>query len=317
MVANASAAQLPSGRQIHHRRWWQSIRGRKDAAVGYLCILPWLLGFLGFTAYPLIASAYYSLTNYPILDGPTWVGLQNYSNLLHDDLFWKSLKVTAVFCVVAVPGSVIIGYIIALLLNQKIHWMPLWRTIYFLPTLVPAIAGAFLWSWIFNPQYGLINGLLSDVGISGPGWFASEGWVIPAFIIMTLWTAGGGMILYLAALQQVPTSLYEAAELDGAGSFSRLYHITLPMTSPVVLFNFVTGLIGSFQIFTAGYIVTSGGPNNASLFYVLYLYRTGWQDFQMGYASALAWVLVLIMLGLTFLTLWIGRRAVYYEFGTG
>lgn len=315
MVADVRALQSPSPGGPSHRRWWRSPLGRRDAVIGYLCILPWLLGFLGFTAYPLIASAYYSLTFYPILDGPRWTGLQNYNTLLHDDLFWKSLRVTAEYCAIAVPGSVIIGYVIALLLNQKIRWLPLWRTLYFLPSLVPAIAGAFLWSWIFNPQYGLVNGVLSDVGIDGPGWFASESWVIPAFILMTLWTAGGGMILYLAALQQVPNSLYEAAELDGAGPWSRLYHITLPMTSPVVLFNFVTGLIATFQIFTAGFIVTNGGPNNGSLFYVLYLYRTGWQDFQMGYASALAWVLVLIMLGLTFLTLWVGRRTVYYEFG--
>ncbi|MBM7789609.1 carbohydrate ABC transporter permease [Tenggerimyces flavus] len=288
---------------------------RREVGIAYLCILPWLIGFVVFTAYPLIISGYYSFTHYPILGGPTWAGLDNYRDLLEDELFWKSLRVTAVYSAFAVPGSVVIGYAIAMLLNQRVRWLRVWRTAYFLPSLVPAIAGAFLWSWIFNGQYGLVNGVLRQFGVEGPQWFASEEWVLPAFVIMTLWGAGGGMILYLAALQQVPSTLYDAAEIDGANAWHRLIHISIPMTSPVILFQFVTGLIASFQIFTAGYIVTNGGPNNASLFYVLYLYRNGWQDFQMGYASALAWVLVLIMMVLTLVTLLVARRAVYYEYG--
>jgi multiple sugar transport system permease protein len=282
--------------------------------VAYLCLAPWLIGFVVFTAYPVIATAYYSLTDFPILGEPQWIGLDNYRDLLDDPLFWKSLRVTAVFCLVAVPGSILIGYVIALLLNRRVRWVSGWRTIYFLPSIMPAVAGAFLWSWMFNPDFGLVNAALDLVGIDGPDWFVSQEWVLPAFIIMTLWAAGGGMILYLAALQQVPTVLYEAAALDGAGGWRQLRHVTIPLTSPIILFTFVTGLIGSFQIFTAGFILTGGGPNNASLFYVLYLYQRGWEDFEMGYASALAWVLLIIMLSLTFIVLKMARRFVHYEF---
>jgi multiple sugar transport system permease protein len=289
---------------------------RREALVAYLCILPWLLGLIGFTAYPLVASAFYSFTNYPLLSSPKWAGLSNYRELYHDPLFWHSLKVTVEYCVVAVPGVVIIGYVMALLLNQKVRWLRVWRTIYFLPSLVPAIAGAFLWSWMFNSQFGVVNGLLQAVGITGPQWFGSTTWVLPAFIIMTLWSAGGGLILYLAALQQVPSALYEAAKIDGANGWYRLVHVTLPMTSPIIFFTVITGIISSFQIFTAGLIITDGGPDNGSLFYILYLYQNGWVDFQMGYASALAWVLVLVMVGLTLLAFLVARRTVYYEYGS-
>ena len=180
-------------------------------------MLPWLIGLLCFTLYPLLSSLYYSFTNYVILSGPRWAGLANYRFMLHDPLFWTSLKVTFEFALLAVPGGMFIGYCCALLLNQKIKFLRVWRTIYFLPSLVPAIAGAFLWSWMFNSQYGVVNGVLSWFGIQGPSWYGSTTWVIPAFVIMTLWAAGSGMILYLAAIQQVPTPLYEAASIDGAG----------------------------------------------------------------------------------------------------
>jgi multiple sugar transport system permease protein len=287
---------------------------RRRAFYGYLCLLPWILGFLGFTLYPVIASAYFSLTDYPILQGPTWVGLDNFHALFfEDDLFWKSLRITTVYTIVAVPLGVLVGYGIALLLNQNIRGMSGWRTVYYLPSIVPAIASAYLWAWMFNPDFGIINGFLISFGIHGPQWFSSEAWVLPAFVIMSLWSAGGGLVLYLASLQGVPTALYEAAKVDGANAWDRLIHITVPMTSPVILFTFLTGIIGTFQIFTAGYIITAGGPDNASLFYVLYLFRNGWQYYKMGYASALAWVLLIIMLVLTLLTLWASSRLVYYE----
>jgi len=300
--------------RLKRTQWWRHRQTRREVGIAYVCLLPWLIGLIGFTAYPLIKAAYFSFTNYLVLDQPKWTGLDNYRTLLHDALFWKSLRVTTIFTVVAVPGCVIIGYAIALLLNQKVRFMRTWRTLFFLPSLVPAIASAFLWAWIFNGQYGLVNGLLKRIGVDGPQWFGSQEWVLPAFIIMTLWTAGAGMILYLAALQQVPQSLYDAATVDGANAWQRLVHITLPMTSPVILFTLITGMISSFQIFTAGYIITEGGPNNASLFYILYLYRTGWQAFQLGYASTLAWVLVLIIGGLTAIILLASRRFVYYQF---
>jgi multiple sugar transport system permease protein len=307
-----AAAAAPARERV----WWRTPMGRRRTMYAYLCLLPWMVGLLVFTAYPIIASLYYSFTEYPLLEGATWIGLQNYQQLFfEDDLFWKSLRVTAIYTLVNVPAGVVVGYLIALLLNQSVRGVSVWRTIYFLPSIVPTIAAAFLWSWMFNPDFGLINGVLLTVfGIHGPAWFASEDWVLPAFTVMALWAAGGGLVLYLASLQQVPTTLYEAAKVDGANTWQRLLNVTLPMTSPVILFTFITGMISTFQIFAAGFILTQGGPNNASLFYVLYLYQNGWQYFKMGYASALAWVLVLIVLALTALMIWASRQLVYYEY---
>jgi multiple sugar transport system permease protein len=306
--------QRPARHGPRVNRWWRSRLGRRQAGAAYLFLLPWLLGVLAFTAYPIIASAYYSLTDYPILNKPKWVGFKNYTDLIHDSLFWTSLRITTIFTVIVVPLGVIIGYLVALLLNQRVRGLSVWRTIYFLPSIVPAIATSYLWAWIFNPDFGILNGILNDMGLSGPKWFGSETWVLPAFIIMQLWGAGSGLILYLAALQQVPTALYDASRIDGANAWHRLYHVTLPMTSPILLFTTLTGMIGTFQIFTAGYVITSGGPANQSLFYVLYLYRQGWQYFSMGYASALGWVLLLIMTAFTVLILWLSRRLVHYSY---
>jgi multiple sugar transport system permease protein len=293
----------------------RSPRARRDELVAYVCLAPWLIGFVGLVARPLLASLYYSFTAYPLLKGPTWAGLLNYRTLIDDPLFWKSLRVTTIFVLVVVPGMIAIGYGIALLLNQRVRAVPLWRTVYFVPSIVPAIAAAFLWSTLLNGRSGYVNAGLGKIGIDGPAWFASETWVLPAFMMMTLWTAGGGMILYLAALQQVDKSLYDAARIDGANAWQRLIHVTLPMTSPVILFTVITGVIGTFQIFTQGYLITGGGPNNGSLFYIVFLYRNAWQSFQMGYASAVAWVLVLILMVLTLLILAVARRFVYYESG--
>ena len=290
---------------VRERSWWQSPQTRKEALEGLVCLLPWIIGFLAFTAGPLIYSGYISLTDYPILQEPKWVGLENFQSMFSDDLFWKSLRVTALYTLVAVPGGVIIGYSIALLLNQQIFGLSFWRTAYYVPAVVPAVATAYLWAWMFNPDFGIINGFLLRLGVEPPKWFGSEEWVLPAFIIMSLWGAGGGLVLYLAALQGVPTSLYDAAKVDGANAWHRLRHVTLPMTSPVILFTFLTGLIG--------FLITNGGPNNASLFYVLYLYRVGWRYFKMGYASALGWVLFAIIMVLTLITLRASGRLVYYE----
>jgi multiple sugar transport system permease protein len=294
---------------VRERPWWRSPLARREALAGVVCLLPWIVGFLTFTAGPLLFSTYISFTDYPILKGPRWIGLENYQSMISDDLFWKSLRITAVYTLAAVPLGVFIGYVMALLLNQNIFGLSFWRTAYY----VPAVAGAYLWAWMFNPDFGVINGFLMRLGLEAPKWFGSEQWVLPAFIIMNLWGAGGGLVLYLAAMQGVPTSLYDAAKVDGANAWRRLWHVTLPMTSPVILFTFLTGLIGSFQVFTAGFLITNGGPNNASLFYVLYLYRVGWKYFKMGYASALAWVLFAIIMVLTLITLRASGRLVYYE----
>jgi multiple sugar transport system permease protein len=287
---------------------------RRAVVAFFMFLLPWLIGFLTFQVGPMIASAVLVFYKYDILSPPTWVGLSNVRQMFGGDkLFGQSLRITAEYTVIVVPLGILIGYAMALLLNRGIVGLSFWRTAYYLPSVVPTVATAFLWSWIFNRDFGPLNGALSLLGIQGPNWLGSEDWVIPAFIVMALWGAGGGLIIYLAALQQVPTSLYDAAKVDGANAFQRLRHVTLPMTSFVIFFTFVTGLIGTFQVFGSGFVLTAGGPNNASLFYVLYLYQVGWQFLHMGYASALAWFLFLVILALTVLVIRGSRNLVYYE----
>lgn len=316
MVTRSSRSRAPIPPRLVRRGLWGSPLARRRAGYAYLCLLPWLIGYLAFSLYPIGASAYFSLTEYPLLRGPTWIGLENFQTMLFgDDLFWKSLRVTTIYTIAAVPLGIVVGYAMALLLNQRIRGLAVWRALYFLPSIVPAVASAYLWAWMFNPDFGVVDGLLLGIGLRGPEWFGSEQWVLPAFVVMSVWGTGAGLILYLASLQTVPTALYEAAKVDGANAWRRLIHVTLPLTSPVILFTFLTGIIGSFQTFTGAYIITAGGPDNASLFYVLYLYRNGWQYFKMGYASALAWVLFVMMLVLTLLTLWASRRIVYEEAG--
>jgi multiple sugar transport system permease protein len=233
--------------------------------------------------------------------------------MLRDPFFWQSLRVTVTYTVLAVPLGLVAGLAVAMLLNQKIKGLSIYRTIYYLPSLVGGVAVSLLWMWIFNPQFGVLNWLLSLVGIKGPQWIFSQHWVIPSFVLMSLWGIGGGMIIYLAGLQGIPTDLYDAAAIDGAGSVRTFRSVTLPMLTPVLFFNLVIGIIGSFQIFTQAFVMTSGGPNNASLFYVLYLYQNAFQYFYMGYASALAWVLFLIVVVLTALVFRSSPMWVFYE----
>lgn len=285
-----------------------------EERVAFLFLSPWLIGFLAFTAFPIAASLFLSLTEYPILKSPEFVGIRNYTYMITGDpLFWQSLKVTTIYTVAIVPLQLVTAYALAILLNQTVHGLSVFRTVFFLPAVTPAVATALMWMWVFHPEIGLANSALAAIGIEGPKWLASTEWALPTFIIISLWGIGGGMVIYLAGLQGVPTALYEAAELDGAGAWSRFIHVTLPMTSPVILFVTVTSMIGSFQVFTAAFVMTDGGPVNATLFFVLHLYNYGWRFLQMGYASALAWVLFVIILGLTLLLLRLSGRLVYYE----
>ena len=296
------------------KRRRMSPQALRDIRDGYICILPWIIGFLAFTAGPIVFSLWVSFNEYDVLSPPEFTGIDNYINMVNDELFWQALKVTTIYVLGAVPIGVVAGYALALLLNQKVAGLSVWRTAFYMPAVVPGLATAYLFAWMFNSDIGLINGALRVIGIQGPQWFGSREWVLPAFMLMHIWAAGGGLILYLAALQGVPTTLYDAAVVDGANAWHKFWNVTLPMTSPVVFFVFLTGMIASFQVFTAGYIVTGGGPANASLFYVLYLYRSGWQHFEMGYAASLAWVLFLIIMLLTLLSLRASQRMVYYEF---
>ena len=280
---------------------------------GYVYISPWLIGFLTFTAFPLLSSICISLTEWNLFSAPEFVGFANYSKLFSDPLFWQALKVTAKYVFTSVPLRLIIGFTLALLLNNNIPGMGVYRTIFYLPTVTSGVAVSLLWLWIFNPEYGILNVILQKFGIIGPAWLMSETWALPAIIIMSLWSVGGSMIIYLAGLQNIPSQLYEAVDIDGGGWLAKVWNVTLPMMTPIVFYNLVMGIIGSFQVFTDAYVMSNGGPHNATLFYVLYLYRNAFQYFEMGYASALAWVLFAIILGFTLLIFKSSPMWVYYE----
>jgi multiple sugar transport system permease protein len=296
----------------HRARWWNRPACR-EALFFYLCVSPFIIGFLMFTAGPMIASLIISVTKWNFISPASFVGLKNYGDMLSDELFFKSLQVTALYTFLSVPLGLVAGLLMALLLNAAVRGIKFFRTVYYLPSVISGVAVALLWQWIFNPNFGMINGMLALVGIKGPKWIYSEDWVVPAFVLMSLWSAGSSMMIYLAALQGVPTELYEAASLDGAGAYRRFLAITWPMISPVTFFNLVMGIIGSFQIFTSVYVMTQGGPNNASLFFLLYIYRHAFLYFNAGYASALAWVLFVVIVVFTVLVFRTARSWVYYE----
>lgn len=289
---------------------------RRRAIWFYALITPWLVGFIVFTAGPIVASAFLSFTHTdPVTWPPTWVGLGNYFTMARDPLFWKSLTVTLYYTLLEVPLSVVFAVIIAILLNQTIPALSLWRTIYYLPAVTAGVAVSLMWWWIFNPDFGLINGTLySMFHIVGPKWLLNPSLVIPTFVIMDLWRFGGPMLIYLAGIQGVPTTLYEAAEIDGANVLQKTWHVTLPSITPVIFFNFIMGIIASFQVFTNAYVITQGGPNYASYFYVYAIYQNAFTYVgSMGYAAALSWVLFLIMLLATYVAFRSSELWVHYE----
>jgi multiple sugar transport system permease protein len=286
---------------------------RREAFTFYLLVLPWVIGFVIFIAYPIARSLYLSLTQYHIGREPLFVGLDNFSRLTRDGDFWQSLKVTTLYVLGSVPGSTVISIGIAMLLAQKIRGVSLWRTIFFLPSVVAPVAVAILWSFVFNPEYGLINTLLGYIGVEGPGWVTDERWALPSLIFMSWWTIGGQVIIYLAGLKNIPRELYEVAEIDGAGPWAKFWNVTIPMLSPTIFFNVVLGFIGAFQVFDGPLVLTDGGPNKATLTYMLNLYREAFELGSLGYASALAWVLFLIIMALTAVIIRSSSLWVYYE----
>ncbi|MGH3489042.1 MAG: carbohydrate ABC transporter permease [Actinopolymorphaceae bacterium] len=290
-----------SGQARLERRW------------GIGMAMPAVLGFLIFTIGPMIASFFFSLTDWTIGSSPNFIGGKNYQTLWNDELFWKSLSVTTYYTLATVPLILVLGFVLALLLNQQVRGLSFWRTIYYLPTLVPAVASAVLWIWIFNPDFGLLNSVLRQAGLPTSQWIYSETAVVPSLVIMSSWGFGNAMVIFLAGLQGVPRHLYEAVSIDGGGVWQRFRHVTLPMMTPTIFYNLVTGVIGTFQVFNQAYVMTQGGPNNASLFYIFYLYRTAFTESAMGYASALAWVLFMVIMVITFLLFQNARRWVYYE----
>jgi len=282
---------------------------------GILFALPWIIGLIIFYAIPLFSSIYFSFTTYSILQPGEFIGLQNYKDLFHDPLFWKSVYNTIYFTVFFVPLSIIFGVALAMMLNMKVKGMAVYRTIFFLPTLVPHVALAVLWMWLLNPGFGLVNGLLNTIGIEGPAWLGSETWSKPSLILMSLWGIGQAVVIYLAGLGDIPDDYYDAADVDGANWFQKTFHITLPLLTPVIFFNLVMGIIGAFQQFTLPYTLTQGQgtPANSLTFYVMYLYDNGFKFFKMGYASAMAWILFIIIMALTAVVFITSKRWVHYQ----
>jgi multiple sugar transport system permease protein len=287
---------------------------QRDARVGLLFASPWILGFSLFLAYPLIASFAYSFTNFNILAQPKFVGLSNYQELVKDEVFKQAMGNTLLYALGAVPLGTIAAIGLAMLLNSKVRGMPVYRTLLFLPTLVPMVAQATLFLWVFNGDYGLLNSLLRGIGITPPNWIGDPAWAKSTLILIAVWGSGQAMIIYLAGLQNVPVSLYEAAELDGAKWWAKTRNITLPMISPVILFNVIMGIIGAIQIFAIPEVMFPDGiPARSTYMFAMYLYDNAFRFQRMGYASAMGWVMFLIILGLTLLALWLSEKYVHYE----
>lgn len=293
---------------------------RREALEGYLYILPFLLGFVIFTAYPLLSSLYLSFTQYNVITDPKWIGLENYREAFFTDrLFWDSLRKTAYFALLIVPLGVVGSLAAAMLLNQGYAGTTVFRTLFFLPSITPIIAAALLWQWIMHPTVGGLNYLLRQIGLPEPAWLQSTIWAIPSLVIIAMWGGVGGsrMIVFLAGLQSVPRELYEAAEIDGANNWQRFRRITLPMISPTMFFNVIISIIGALQVFSLSYIATGGGPSYATYFYVFHLFKNAFEFNRMGYASAMAWVFLIIVLALTYVQFRLSNSWVFYAGGEG
>jgi multiple sugar transport system permease protein len=302
--------------QADRKHWWNSMKGQ-EALSFYIFILPWAIGFLAFTFGPILASFVLGFMEYDMALPPHFVGLSNFQELFQDPLFYTSLGNTLYIVALAVPLGMITAFGMALLLNQKVRGQSIYRTFYYIPSIVPAVASAALWLYVLQPQWGLLNALLEAVGIPGPGWLASEVWSKPAIIMLMIWSSGGNMIIYLAGLQDIPKEYYEAAQIDGANAFQQFISVTLPLMTPTIFFTVIMGIIGTFQVFSSIFVLTDGmgGPVNSTLVYLIYLYRNAFSFFRMGYSSAMAWVLFVIILALTIINFRFAKYWVHYESG--
>lgn len=272
---------------------------KKETLTAMVFIAPWILGFLIFTLYPICSSLYYSMTDYNVLNKPTFVGLDNYINLLKDKVYLTSLLNTLYMILIGGTITILVSLIVSIILdNKKLRGTSTFRVVFFMPTLIPTVIACVLWIWVLQPSTGIVNKLLGYIGITGPGWIASPMWAKPAMVLMMIWACGNIIIVNMAGLQDIPASLYESASIDGANYFQKIKSITIPMLRPVILYNVVTLIIGVFQWFAEPLIITEGGPNNSTLFYSLYLYQNAFQFFKMGYASAMAWIMLIIALAL-------------------
>lgn len=286
---------------------------RNEARDAFIFILPWFLGFLAFTAGPMLASLYISFTRWEIVTSAKWVGFEQYTKLFADDRFWLALYNTSYYVFLGVPLHLLMALLAALAINLELRGIRIYRTLFYVPSLTPVVANSILWVWIFHPQWGLANSFLERFGIEGLYWLQDPRLAKPALIIMSFWSIGGQMVILLAGLKGIPAALYEAADIDGATVWQRFWRITLPLLTPALFFNFIIAIIGAFQVFTQAYIMTDGGPNYSTLFYLLYLYRAAFENFRMGYASAMAWVLFVIVLIFTLIQFRLSDRWVFYE----
>ncbi|MCL6458493.1 MAG: sugar ABC transporter permease [Gorillibacterium sp.] len=288
---------------------------KRSALNFHFYTLPWVLGFLCFTLGPMIYSLYLSFTDAKMGSGGKFVGFKNYITMFTtDDLFFKSLGNTAVYALVSISLGLLFSFLLACLLNCRLKGVGIFRTLYYLPSVISGVSTILLWGWIFNPSYGLLNYALSLLGIEGPGWLSDPNWAMGAIIIMSFYSIGGNMIIFLAGLQDIPQELYECAALDGAGLFARTFRITLPMISPVLLFNLIMGIIGGLQVFNQPYILTQGGPKYSTYTYVMHLFANAFQYFKVGYGASLAWILFLITL---FFSMIVIRTSSYWVFYSG
>ena len=288
---------------------------KKDALLGYLFALPWLLGLLVFIGGPMLYSFYLSFTEHSIVDTPTFVGLENYRRaLFEDELFYTSLARTFYFAIIVVPTALIGSLLLAILLNQNLRGRTFYRTIFFIPHLTPEVAMAVIWLWLMHPQLGPFNAALKSIGLPGFEWLSSRATVVPSLAFIAFWAGVGGnrMLIFLAGLQSVPTELYEAADMDGAGGMRKFWHITLPMISPTMLFNLVLGIIGALKVFNLAWVATNGGPAYGSWFFALHVFENAFEFYRLGYGSALAWIFAVILIIFTLVQLWTSNRWVYY-----
>lgn len=297
------------------RRWGRGASERDSVLVGLAWISPWLVGFVVFMAIPIAMSLWYSLTDFPLLEPPLYVGAENYTRLLRDEVFGKALWNTALFCLMFIPAASALSLLIAAALNQRLRGLWIYRTAVFIPSLVPIVAAAMIWLWLFNADQGLINVALRSIGIDGPNWLGDRRVALAALVLMSLWNIGQPVVIYLAALQDVPRSLYEAASIDGMGAARRLWHVTMPMISPVILFNVIIMTINTLQVFAVPFIMTEGGPDRATYLFTHYLYDNAFVFRKMGYACAIAWVQFVVILALTGVMFAASRRLVHYRAG--
>lgn len=291
-----------------------TLREKKELRIGLIVILPWIIGFVCFMLIPLIYSFFVSFTNYSFLSSPQFVGLQNYITMfVGDELIWKSLGITFSYAIIAVSSQLVVGFLIALLLNSKVKGIAFFRAVFYIPTLVVVVATSLLWKQILDSDFGIFNYLLEVAGLKRVRWLSSTPTILASLVIIHLWGCGKSMIINLAGMQSIPTQLYEAATVDGCGKVRQVFSIMIPMMSPTIFLNLITGIISAFKTFTMVQVLTDGGPNNASLFYMLYLYKNAFQYYRMGYASAMSWFLFILVAVLTLLVFKTSKSWVYYE----